>query len=119
MEQRLIDVLPIIKELENSMNFAEKIDAPHSKGVLRECIALLSNSPTVEPVQSRRLTLKELYQMDGQPVWIIERTGEWALVDIGYESVLAARAIFHFDDYGVDWTAYTSPPSSTQEGNNG
>lgn len=67
------------------------------------------------------LTLEELRQMKGQPVWTvttgIKGSGRWELVcDVDYEDVLEmASCVDGFYDievgtYGSTWAAYRRPP---------
>ena len=69
--------------------------------------------PTGEP-----LTLEQLREMDGQPVWI-ERIGsdspedkEWALVFCKEKFCRTSRGnIALFGCYGIGWLAYAYPPA--------
>lgn len=61
------------------------------------------------------LTLEELRQIDGQPVWVTStnngRGRSWALVDRKYEvcrEVHGGLAVF--ERYGKTWLAYRRPP---------
>ena len=70
--------------------------------------ALESNDP---------LTLDELRQMDGEPVWI-ERVGrteqfdaEWALVNCEYALCrTSGGCAAFFELYGISWLAYRHKP---------
>ena len=76
-------------------------------------INALSNRPTGEP-----MTLEQLREMDGQPVWI-ERIGsdspedkEWALVFCKEKFCRTSRGnIALFGCYGIGWLAYAYPPA--------
>lgn len=67
------------------------------------------------------LTLEELREMKGQPVWTVttglDGSGRWELVcDVDYEDVLEMASCvdgfyaIEMDTYGSTWTAYRRPP---------
>lgn len=77
-----------------------------------ELRARLANEP---------LTLEELREMKGQPVWTVttglDGSGRWELVcDVDYEDVLEMASCvdgfyaIEMDTYGSTWTAYRRPP---------
>ena len=81
--------------------------------------------PTLTP-PNEALTLEELRQMKGQPVWTvttgIKGSGRWELVcDVDYEDVLEmASCVDGFYDievgtYGSTWAAYRRPPEGEEE----
>ena len=78
--------------------------------------------PTLTP-PNEPLTLDELRQMDGQPVWgkslITGKPGEWFIVRIVEMSkswfIACAGATQGFGDkdtYGTTWLAYRRPPET-------
>lgn len=69
-------------------------------------INALRNQPTGEP-----LTLEQLREMDGQPVWIeiIKRLPFKSMWMISECQTLGVR--FDFRDYGDTWLAYAYPPA--------
>ena len=87
--------------------------------------------PTLSP-PNEPLTLDELREMDGEPVWCkwllpedkaIEQ-GKWFIVisgdKAGLEIKRPAEYGCHFckiDDYGKTWLAYRRPPEGTEDGN--
>ena len=87
--------------------------------------------PTLSP-PNEPLTLDELREMDGEPVWCkwllpedkaIEQ-GKWFIVisgdKAGLEIKRPAEYGYHFckiDDYGKTWLAYRRPPEGTEDGN--
>ena len=92
----------------------------------RECdqlygmLQLIDEAPTLTP-PNEPLTLDELRQMDGQPVWgkslITGKPGEWFIVRIVEMSkswfIACAGATQGFGDkdtYGMTWLAYRFPP---------
>lgn len=60
------------------------------------------------------LTLEQLKEMDGEPVWICDPDGSdgmWALVDLEYELCRTAKGgIAIFDTYGKTWLPYRRKP---------
>mgnify|MGYP006892057398 FL=1 len=85
--------------------------------------------PTLSP-PNEPLTLDELREMDGEPVWCkwllpedkaIEQ-GKWFIVisgdKAGLEIKRPAEYGYHFckiDDYGKTWLAYRRPPEGEEE----
>lgn len=78
------------------------------------------NAPTLTP-PNEPLTLEELREMKGQPVWTVttglDGSGRWELVcDVDYEDVLEMASCvdgfyaIEMDTYGSTWTAYRRPP---------
>ena len=76
--------------------------------------------PTLAP-PNEPLTLEELREMKGQPVWTVttglDGSGRWELVcDVDYEDVLEMASCvdgfyaIEMDTYGSTWTAYRRPP---------
>ena len=69
--------------------------------------ALLTLTPPNEP-----LTLKELREMDGEPVWCCPKNdsakGSWMIVGPNGCENITSFAIY--DDYGTGWLAYRRPP---------
>jgi len=60
--------------------------------------------------EPHQLTLDELRQMDGQPVWVNvlvdDYPGEWALASEFRKGATTATSVFQYDNYGVIWIAY-------------
>ena len=87
--------------------------------------------PTLSP-PNEPLTLDELREMDGEPVWCkwllpedkaIEQ-GKWFIVisgdKAGLEIKRPAEYWYHFckiDDYGKTWLAYRRPPEGEEDAN--
>ena len=81
------------------------------------CTFTLAPAPTLTP-QNESLTLEELREMNGEPVWIVDIGDRkwygpgWAIVD--RENCLVRTAknwnpVF-FEKYGERWLAYRRPP---------
>ena len=72
------------------------------------------------------LTLDELREMDGEPVWIANpdalRYGRWGIVDGVYQAeddqVLMLRGDYSCHYYGKTWLAYRRPPEG-EDGTDG
>ena len=74
-------------------------------------ISALSNHPTGEP-----LTLEQLREMDGQPVFVVTKAGNkfWAIVTKHCVSSGDGRYLWISDEdteYGKTWLAYAYPPA--------
>lgn len=78
------------------------------RGALLQAI---SNMPTLTP-PNEPLTLKELREMDGEPVWCCPKNdsakGSWMIVGPNGCENITSFAIY--DDYGTGWLAYRRPP---------
>lgn len=70
-------------------------------------MAITALSPPNEP-----LTLKELREMDDEPVWCCPKNdsakGSWMIVGPNGCENITSFAIY--DDYGTGWLAYRRPP---------
>ena len=99
-----------------------------------EIIDALNNLPTLTP-QNEPLTIEQLREMDGQPVWIKQLkdlsvcdTG-WALIDIcpdREEKLYDIRVWWpgsevedepSEENYGKTWVAYDRPPERQEDNN--
>ena len=78
------------------------------RGALLQAI---SNMPTLTP-PNEPLTLKELREMDDEPVWGWPKNdsakGSWMIVGPNGCENITSFAIY--DDYGTGWLAYRRPP---------
>ena len=78
------------------------------RGALLQAI---SNMPTLTP-PNEQLTLKELREMDDEPVWCCPKNdsakGSWMIVGPNGCENITSFAIY--DDYGTGWLAYRRPP---------
>ena len=74
----------------------------------------IKNAPTIYPIPNDPLTIDQLLEMDGEPVWICDldgRDGIWALVNLEYALCRTAKGgIAIFDTYGKTWLAYRRRP---------
>ena len=103
-------------QLENEENYFGRmhlqttIDAVDMAiSALRQEEHFLDLTKMVEP-----LTLDELRQMDGEPVWVqspgVPEYGRWAIVEGVGENCLFLRDDFTCHDYGKTWLAYRHKP---------
>ena len=81
-------------------------------------MAISALSPPNEP-----LTIEQLREMDGEPVWIANpdalEYGRWGIVDGVYQAeddqVLMLRGDYSCHYYGKTWLAYRRPPEGEEE----
>ncbi len=79
-------------------------------------VAALRAQQEVE--KNEPLTLEELMQMDGEPVWVSNSKimhidgfcDEWAIVSCNRQDVESIGTIYHFENYGRTWLAYRYKP---------
>lgn len=79
--------------------------------------------PTLTP-PNEPLTLDELRQMDGEPVWVETipswlngpKKCEWVIVSWNYDEVISTsrKTYLRADDYGDTWIAYRRPPEGEE-----
>jgi hypothetical protein len=73
--------------------------------------------------ENKALTLEQLRQMDGEPVWIPmpdgSGYGDWAIVDIGAQTELlkavGIEASHDESEYGKTWLAYARKPEGSKK----
>ena len=113
MEVRPIDGNALIKWFSPYLHTGEAIPVDV---VIEDIRSMPTLTPPNEP-----LTLEELREMKGQPVWTVttglDGSGRWELVcDVDYEDVLEMASCvdgfyaIEMDTYGSTWTAYRRPP---------
>lgn len=90
-------------EREDGLSYYEALDLAIS--ALRQQEHFRDLTKKVEP-----LTLDELREMDGEPVWVqspgIPEYGRWAIVEGVGENCLFLHDDFTCHDYGKTWLAY-------------
>lgn len=104
---------------------AESAALPRYKEALGMAIAALKEQGAkgveIDPVKNEPLTLEELKQMNGQPIWVqflnkavIDRADAWfILAETGKCEVLlkgVCSVYKGFEYYGKSWIAYREPP---------
>ena len=92
-------------EREDGLSYYEALDMAIS--ALRQQEHFREVTKKVEP-----LTMDELRQMDGEPVWVqspgVPEYGRWAIVEGVGENCLFLHDDFTCHDYGKTWLAYRS-----------
>lgn len=112
---RLIDADALYSFLTEQI---DKETGAYSKGrnaglnIARSALHDKTITPTIATPQNDPLTLEELREMDGEPVWFqtvdndcIYECG-WAIVSTEYERIAGNSTYFHFEDFGSVWIAY-------------
>lgn len=88
-----------------------------------QIIDLFDAAPVIEPLPNTPLTLDELREMDGEPVWITKTDGDfgvWMLVDKEYELCREAHGdMAVFENYEKTWMAYRRRPEEALESGEG
>lgn len=72
-------------------------------------LGLIDSEPTIAPPPNDPLTLEELREMDGEPVWCA-RWGVWGLVDIGFSAVITRKGDLDINDEGIHERLYRRKP---------
>lgn len=112
---RLIDVDNLKEKIENSDL------SNHMKLALLSCV---SSMPTISSSPNAPLTLNELREMDGEPVYVSGgRFQQWGLVHVYYDHDIFNGVEIYFTqyeridcwDYGDDaWLAYRRKPEHSE-----
>lgn len=84
----------------------------------KECPLCYSDKQRHHTPPNEPLTLEQLREMDGEPVWVqtpgIPQYGRWVIVagvDTEYgQSTLYCQGDYTCRNYGQDWIAYRRPP---------
>lgn len=96
-------------QLLDFIRFDERVIAPEEH-TAQDIVMMIQTAPTIAPPPNDPLTLDELREMDGEPIWICDPDGSngmWALVDFEYELCRTAKGgLAIFDIYGKTWLAY-------------
>lgn len=78
---------------------------------------MLDRMPTYEP-PNPPLTVDELREMDGMPVWVCEPNGEngvWGLVDLEYQMIrLHGGGLAVWENNDKSWLAYRRKPEEVK-----
>lgn len=85
-------------------NDAERIELQEAVHVAISALRAQVDTPPNAP-----LTLKELREMDGEPVWSA-RWGVWGLVDIGFSAVITRKGNLDINDDGIHERLYRRKP---------
>ena len=91
------------------------------KSILRRVMQRVLQAPTLTP-PNEPLTLEELREMGGEPVYVVpaneySELGKWCVISIGdsddYSCALVPGVEYwswKFEDYREQWLAYRRPP---------
>ena len=109
---RLIDA----DQLLSFIKLDERAIAPEEH-TAQDIVMMIQTAPTIVQTNANgSLTLEELRQMDGEPVWIVPMCGSggfctWMLVDAEYELCREAHGeMAVFENFGKTWLAYRRKP---------
>lgn len=109
---RLIDADQLLSFIE----LDERVIAPVGH-TAQDIVMMIQTAPTIVQTDTNvSLTLEELRQMDGEPVWIVPMRGSggfctWMLVDAEYELCREAHGeMAVFENCGKTWLAYRRKP---------
>ena len=113
---RPIDADVLEKELAHE---CVSLRGDNTRKTFYRAIKIVRQQPTVTTPPNDPLTLEELREMDGDPVWIEQNEGgpsRWAIVT-DFESsyhvyfgTVRGRLCLPCDDYGKTWLAYRRKP---------
>ena len=111
---RAIDAYTLNNDLVSWYNDTED---EKEKSILRRVMQRVVQAPTLTP-PNEPLTLEELREMDGEPVWLEYSNGahQWHIVKdiVGYANINVIRwrdgGLESIQDYGKTWLAYRCPP---------
>lgn len=111
---RLIDAEPIIEMLKRVRKDA---DSPRRDLDLLNLQQLLEFVPEIALPPNTPLTLEELREMDGEPVWVVP-LNDFDILPANYlvnayeEQIVVDKfgAYLDFEDYGKTWLAYRRRP---------
>lgn len=107
---RLIDA----DQLLSFIKLDERAIAPEEH-TAQDIVMMIRTAPTIVQTNANvSLTLEELRQMDGEPVWIAKMDGSggvWMMVDAEYELCREAHGeMAVFENCGKTWLAYRRKP---------
>lgn len=127
MAVRPIDAVQVLKDINrhHKPTPVSEFESGFNNG-LNQAMWIITHAPTLTP-PNKPLTLEQLREMDGEPVWIVEQPdwGHWEL-SADAEDYLANRdqdfyGLKHDDPAGryglhvLGWLAYRRPPEGEEE----
>lgn len=93
----------------------EQIIAPE-KHSAQDIIMMIQTATTIALPPNAPLTLDELREMDGEPVWVVQPHDFlppfWGIVNTEDESVSGSKYCGVFEDYDTEWLAYRRKPEA-------
>ncbi len=107
-------------QLLDFIKFDEQVIAPEEH-TAEDIVMMIHTAPTIAQPLNDPLTLEELREMDGEPVWITKMDGSggvWMLVDAEYELCREGHGeMAVFENCGKTWLAYRRKPEEVTHGN--
>ena len=87
------------------------------RGCVTAVMDIVDAQPAVDRPPRDPLTLEQLREMDGEPVWVVfpdgREEGCWMLVHAGYELCRRAQGgVAAFENHGKTWAAYRDRPKT-------
>ena len=114
---RLIDAEPL-EEILRSRCAQCSNDYGSLAGAISGCLKLLQVQPTISPPPNESLTLDDLLEMDGEPVWVCNldgANGVWGLVDREYQMIrLHGGGLAVWENNNKTWRAYHCKPEGSR-----
>ena len=114
---RLIDGDKLYAALDNIADhlFETKSEPQNSMAqTIQYVMGIVWDQPGITQPPNDPLSLEQLREMDGEPVWIVQINDElrpfWGLVDAEDESAASRLYCAMFEDYGTEWLAYRRKP---------
>lgn len=108
-------------QLLDFIRFDERVIAPEEH-TAQDIVMMIKTAPTITPPSNDPLTLEQLREMEGEPVWVEHcNGGEWVIVEwnIHDEIASAQQARLDADNYDSDclgwWLAYCRKPERTDD----
>ena len=91
------------------------------KSLLGRVLYIVENMPTLTP-PNEPLTIEQLREMDGEPVWAVLIDEKYKYLDGWYLVHRGSAYLARIDDweldaeeYGVEWLAYRRPPEGEED----
>lgn len=111
-----IDTLRALVTATNSLRYNPEIDP--DVAVAYEWALVNLRDELSQEMDNPPLTLEELREMDGEPVWVTSPDNRfepcWMLVMIRRDFVMANWRVCDFNAYGKTWLAYCRKPEEDQ-----
>lgn len=123
---RLIDSDKLKAVLQNIKDHLDESGEPNSVGmaaVFRYVMEIVDMQSIIEPPPNAPLTLEELREMDGEPVWLTPlgedfEDGWYIIISIDKQRLHCFQlySMLFFEHYGKTWLAYRRKPEEVQDG---
>ncbi len=120
LEKRIIEMCPAPSQPDYTGDYDEYVQVAQEMVV--DVLEAINSAPIISSPLNAPLTLDELREMDGEPVWCvsaINSKSEWAILHIAEQPkdwfISTAGASCGFGDkdtYGKTWWAYHCKPES-------